>query len=123
MQFDSPSEAANALDEMGADLDIDLPQEYWRALSAVIRHLQDLESDDAPAGTGDIWFERDQAVQQLEVQQANLKIIKLALEENRPLEALRQVNDALDELQDTIEWHEEMEQAREADAAEAGDDL
>jgi hypothetical protein len=77
-------------------------------------------SDDLPPAEevdGALHFERDRAVKQLEVQHVTLEVVKMALEENRPLEALRQVNDAVNELDEALEWHEDMEAAREGDSA------
>ena len=48
-------------------------------------------------------FIRDTAVQQLKIQQANLSVIKMALNDNRPLEALYTANNALDDVDDAIE--------------------
>jgi len=48
-------------------------------------------------------FERDLAVRQARISKAGLQVVKMALEENRPLEALRQVNDELDRLDDEME--------------------
>lgn len=62
-------------------------------------------------------FERDLALQQLKAEHANLTVIKQALNDNRPLEALYYVNNALDGLDETIGIFEEGDVDQEAIAS------
>lgn len=52
---------------------------------------------------GRLAFERDIAIRQAELSKADLQVAKLALNENRPLEALRVVNEAIDRLDDELD--------------------
>lgn len=52
-------------------------------------------------------FERDLAVRQAKLSKADLQVIQMALNENRPLEALRQVNEAIDRLDGELEAFDE----------------
>jgi hypothetical protein len=54
-------------------------------------------------------FERDLAVRQARLCEADLKVIRLALNENRPLEALRQVNEAIERLGEELDAIEDLE--------------
>ena len=71
---------------------------------------------------GGLHAERDMAAQQLKVQHANLTVIKMALNENRPLEALQTANNAIDEADDVIDRLEQLEAARDAEADATEDD-
>lgn len=59
-------------------------------------------------------FERDLAVRQAKLSEADLKVVQLALNENRPLEALRTVNEALDRLDEELEGLEGVMEADDA---------
>lgn len=52
---------------------------------------------------GELAFERDLALRQAKVAKSNLQLIRWALNDNRPLRALHQANDALDELNRELE--------------------
>jgi len=54
-------------------------------------------------------FERDLAVRQAKLSKADLQVVQMALIENRPLEALRTVNQAVDRLEDELEAIEDIE--------------
>lgn len=66
-------------------------------------------------------FERDLAVKQVMLCQADLKVIQMALNENRPLEALRQINDSLDRLDEKLDAITELEDG--IDGQEGGGDV
>jgi len=55
-------------------------------------------------------FERDLAIRQARLSEAGLKVVRMALEENRPLKALRHANEEIDRLEEEL------------DALEADDD-
>lgn len=52
-------------------------------------------------------FERDLAVRQAKLAHTSLHVIRMALNENRPLEALRQTNEIIDELDEELDTIEE----------------
>lgn len=83
----------------------DIADEYLREEYDI--RLSDLSGDE----TSRLAFERDTAVHLLKSTRADLQVIRLALQENRPLEALKQVIDATDRLEDTLD---------DLDAAEGG---
>jgi len=60
---------------------------------------EDLPGDE----TNRLAFERDMAVRQTKLTKADLQVIRLALEENRPLEALRQVTEAIERTDDALD--------------------
>jgi len=63
-------------------------------------------SNDREPGEDDsnrLAFERDLAVRQAKISLTDLQVVRMALEENRPLEALRQVDDSIDRLEDELD--------------------
>ena len=58
-------------------------------------------------------FERDLAVRQAKLAHAGLHVARMALEENRPLEALRQINQEIERLDEELESIEEIMEAGE----------
>jgi len=48
-------------------------------------------------------FERDLAVRQAKLSKADLQVAQVALNKNRPLEALRTINNAVDRLDEELE--------------------
>ena len=61
--------------------------------------VDDLQGDELSR----LQFERDLAVRQARLSEAGLKVVRIALEENRPLEALRQVNEEIDRLEEELD--------------------
>jgi len=53
-------------------------------------------------------FERDLALRQAKLAKADLQVIQMALNENRPLEALRTVNNSLERLDEELDAIEEF---------------
>lgn len=75
-----------------------------------LRREHDLSVDDlAGEPTSRLAFERDLGVRQARIAEADLKVVRMALEENRPLEALRTVNEALDRLDGELDAIEGLE--------------
>lgn len=64
-------------------------------------------------------LERDLAVRQAKLAKADLQIVKLALNENRPLEALRTANDAIDRLDEELDAIEDLNDAGEGRDADS----
>jgi hypothetical protein len=52
-------------------------------------------------------FERDLALRQAKLSKADLQVIQMALNENRPLEALRTVNQSIERLDEELDAIEE----------------
>ena len=53
-------------------------------------------------------FERDLALRQANLAKADLQVIQMALNENRPLEALRTVNNSIERLDEELDAFEEF---------------
>lgn len=53
-------------------------------------------------------FERDLALRQAKLAKADLQVIQIALNENRPLEALRTVNNSIERLDEELDAIEEF---------------
>jgi hypothetical protein len=53
-------------------------------------------------------FERDLALRQAKLSKADLEVIQMALNENRPLEALRTVNQSIERLDEELDAIEEF---------------
>lgn len=53
-------------------------------------------------------FERDLALRQAKLAKADLQVIQMALNENRPLEALRTVNNSIERLDEELDAFEEF---------------
>jgi len=56
-------------------------------------------------------LERDLAVRQARLSEAGLKVVRMALEENRPLEALRHANEEIDRLEKELDALEDEDVA------------
>lgn len=67
-------------------------------------------------------FERDLAVRQAKLSKADLQVVQMALNENRPLEALRTVNEALDRLDDELEALDDIQNASQVKEVDDADD-
>lgn len=76
-----------------------------------------VESDDSDR----LVMERDLAVRQAKLSEADLKVIQMALNENRPLEALRTVNQGLDRLDEELEALDEIRESEQVSAAEVAE--
>ncbi|ADD07728.1 virus protein phiCh1-VP68 (plasmid) [Natrialba magadii ATCC 43099] len=63
-------------------------------------------------------FERDLALRQAKLSKADLQVIQLALNENRPLEALYTVNNAIERLDEELDAIEEFPNETQADPRE-----
>ena len=61
-------------------------------------------------------FERDLALHQATLSKTDLQVVRMALNENRPLEALRQVNEAIERLDEELESIGEIQEASQTDA-------
>ena len=69
-------------------------------------------------------FERDLALRQAKTAKADLQVIQMALNENRPLEALRTVNESVNRLNEELEAIDEFpdETGKTPDSPEEVDD-
>lgn len=56
-------------------------------------------------------FERDLALRQAQLARAGLKVIRMALNDNRPLEALYTANNEIERLDEELDAIEEIEDA------------
>jgi len=63
--------------------------------------------------TNEMAFERDLALRQAKLAKADLQVIQMALNEARPLEALRTCNEAIDRLDENIDVFDDLDDARE----------
>lgn len=59
-------------------------------------------------------FERDLALRQARLAEAGLKVIRMALNDNRPLEALHIANKELERLEDELDGLERLGEADDA---------
>lgn len=55
-----------------------------------------------------LMFERDLAIRQAKLAKVGLQVVRMALEENRPLEALRQVNEEMHRLNEELDALEDI---------------
>jgi hypothetical protein len=69
--------------------------------------VDDLQGDECSR----IQFERDLAMRQARLSEVGLKVIQMLLKENRPLEALRQVNEEIDRLEEELDALEDEDVA------------
>jgi hypothetical protein len=67
--------------------------------------VDDLQGDECSR----LQLERDLAVRQARLSEAGLKVVRMALKENRPLEALRQANEEIDRLEQELDALEDEE--------------
>jgi len=75
-----------------------------------LREEFNITVDDLPGdATNRLAFERDLAVRQARLSEADLKVVRLSLNENRPLEALRTVNEAVERLDEELAAIEDLE--------------
>lgn len=65
-------------------------------------------------------FERDLALRQAKLAKADLQVIQMALNENRPLEALRTVNNSIERLDEELDAIEEFPNEVAGDSRENG---
>lgn len=65
-------------------------------------------------------FERDLALRQAKLAKADLQVIQMALNANRPLEALRTVNNSIERLDEELDAIEEFPNEVAGDSREGG---
>jgi hypothetical protein len=91
----------------------EVADEYLRkpGVKQEIRHhgigVDDLQGDECSR----LQFERDLAIRQARLSEAGLKVVRMALEENRPLEAFRQANEEIDRLEEKLDALEDEDAA------------
>lgn len=61
---------------------------------------------------GGLAFERDLSLRHARVAESYLQVVRIALNENRPLEALNQANNALEELDEALDGLERLGEVR-----------
>lgn len=70
-----------------------------------------MSESDADEEVNRLAFEREVALRQAKLSKASLQVVQMALNENRPLEALRVVNEEIDRLEEELDAIEEGDDA------------